>query len=58
MASNTRIVEFRRKMKKSKMGVWRKNKLRKFGSTQPDLALNKPNASELKQLKAKQAKKA
>lgn len=58
MASNTNIVEFRRKMKKAKQGVWRKAQARKFGSTQPNLELNKPNANEQKQLKAKQAAKA
>ncbi len=57
MASNTNIVEFRRNMKKKKMGVRRKSKERKFGSTQPNLPLNKPNAHELA-LKAKSAKKA
>jgi hypothetical protein len=46
MASATRIVKARRKMKKATMGRKRKNYLRKHGSTQANLALDKPNANE------------
>lgn len=52
MASATRIVKLRRKMKKAAMGSKRKAQLRIHGSTQADLPLNVPNANEKAQLQA------
>jgi len=52
MASNTRQTTARRNAKKASLGKKRKNKVRKFGSTAPDLPLSVPNANERKQTKA------
>lgn len=53
MASATRIVKLRRKMKKASQGKKRKAKLRIKGSTILDLPLNKPNANEKAQILAR-----
>lgn len=53
MASATRIVKLRRKMKKASMGRKRKAQLRIKGSTQLDLPLNVPNANEKAQIQAR-----
>ncbi len=51
MASNTQVVETRRLLKKVAQGRRRKNHAKKFGSTAPNLPLNKPNKNELAQKK-------
>lgn len=46
MASNTRKVTNVREAKVAKQGKANKNKIRRIGTTAPNLPLNKPNASE------------
>lgn len=53
MASKTRKLTNIRERKVAKFGADRKNKLRAHGSTAPNLPLNKPNANEQAQAKAK-----
>lgn len=55
MASNTGQTTRRREMKKSILGLRRKNALRRDGSTEKSLPLNVPNAGE-KAAKAKATK--
>lgn len=52
MASPTKVHKVRKKLKKYARGKARKNQARRFGTTAPNLELNKPNANELKQAKA------
>lgn len=54
MASNTRKVTNVRERKAATKGAKTKNKIRRVGTTAPNLPLNKPNANELAQ-KAKRA---
>lgn len=56
MASNTRKVTNVRASKVIKQGAARKNKIRRLGTTGPNLPLNMPNAQE-KANAAKLAKK-
>jgi hypothetical protein len=49
MASRTRQVTNIREKKVIKAGAARKNKIRRVGTTAPNLPLNKPNAHEAKQ---------
>jgi hypothetical protein len=49
MASPTKKHKTRRTAKLLNQGQWRKNKLRREGSTAPNLPLTKPNANELAQ---------
>lgn len=51
MASATKKLKVRRKLRKASMGTARKNAARKYGTTQPNLPLNVPNANELAQAK-------
>lgn len=53
MASPTKKHKTRRTAKLIKAGTWRKNKLRREGSTSANLPLTKPNANELAQAAAK-----
>jgi hypothetical protein len=53
MASKTRKLTNIRERKVAKFGAARKNKLRLVGTTAPNLPLNKPNANEKAQAKAK-----
>ena len=53
MASPTKKHKTRRTSKLVKQGQWRKNKLRREGSSAPNLPLTKPNANELAQAAAK-----
>jgi len=46
MASPTKKLKVRRKLRSVKMGRKRKSHDRIHGSTQPNLALDKPNAQE------------
>jgi hypothetical protein len=55
MASATKIVETRRKIRKAAAGKRRKNFERLHGATKPALPLNVPNANEKTQLKTKPA---
>ncbi|MGE0172795.1 MAG: hypothetical protein AB7T49_08420 [Oligoflexales bacterium] len=56
MASATKVVETRRKIRKAAAGKRRKNFERLHGATKPALPLNMPNANEKAQLKAKTAR--
>jgi hypothetical protein len=51
MASSTKKLKVRKRLKKASQGKARKNLLRKNGSTAPSLPLDKPNANELAQAK-------
>jgi hypothetical protein len=53
MASNTRKVTNIRERKAAKSGAAQKNKVRAHGTTAPNLPLDKPNANEKAQAKAK-----
>lgn len=53
MASKTRKLTNIRERKASKFGADRKNKIRLYGTTAPNLPLNKPNANEKAQAAAK-----
>ncbi len=57
MASPTKVHKRRKILKGLASGKARKNAIANAGSTAPDLALNKPNANELKQKQARAAKK-
>ena len=58
MGSPTKKHKTRRISKLAKMGKARKNKANADGTTAPNLALNKPNANETAQAKARAALKA
>ncbi len=58
MTSPTAKHVNRRDHKLTKMGKQRKNDLRNYGSTIPNLPLDKPNANELKQTAKSKVKKA
>jgi hypothetical protein len=49
MASPTKKVTIVRARKVAKQGAKAKNKIRRLGTTAPNLPLNKPNANELAQ---------
>lgn len=49
MASSTKKLKVRRKLRKMTAGKKRKNMEARKGSTAPNLPLNKPNANELAQ---------
>ena len=53
MASPTKKLKVRRKLRAAKAGKSRKNRLKNHGSTQQNLPLNVPTANELAQKKAK-----
>lgn len=53
MASPTKVHKRRKVLRKLASGTWRKNKAANYGTTAPDLALNKPNANEQKQKQAR-----
>jgi hypothetical protein len=53
MASTTKKIKVRRRIRIAKLGKRRKAFDRNNGSELPDLPLNKPNANELAQNKAK-----
>jgi hypothetical protein len=55
MGSPTKTTKVRKALSKAKKGKARKNALANKGSTAKNLPLNMPNASELKQSKAKQS---
>ena len=46
MASVTKKLKVRRKLRKATLGKSRKLLAKKFGTTAPNLPLNKPNAQE------------
>jgi hypothetical protein len=48
MASPTKIVKVRRKLRRAAAGKRRKNNARNHGTTKKDLPLDKPNANEKK----------
>jgi hypothetical protein len=52
MASCSRKLKVRKKLRALQMGKKRKNELRRVGTTRPLLKLNKPNANEIAQKKA------
>ncbi len=54
MASPTKKVTIVRARKVATQGAARKNKIRRLGTTAPNLPLNKPNANEIA-LKAKKS---
>lgn len=56
MTSPTGKHKTRRVAKLVRMGKSRKNQLSREGSTAPNLKLDRPNANELAQAKAKQAR--
>ncbi|MCX6124352.1 MAG: hypothetical protein NTV34_06325 [Proteobacteria bacterium] len=58
MASRTRKVTNVRERKAIKAGAKVKNKIRRVGTTAPNLVLNKPNANELAQIAKRTAAKA
>ena len=58
MGSPTKKHKTRRIAKLAKAGKGRKNLAQREGTTAPDLPLNKPNANEQAQMKARAANKA
>ena len=58
MGSPTKKHKTRRVAKLAKAGKFRKNKNLRFGTTAPDLSLDKPNANEAAQAKARAALRA
>lgn len=56
MTSPTAKHKTRKRLKAAAMGKHRKNTVRNHGTTTPDLALDKPNANERKQLEAHKAR--
>lgn len=56
MTSPTAKHKQQRRIKAWARGKARKNDARNHGTTTPNLALNKPNANEVKQAEAKKAK--
>jgi hypothetical protein len=57
MASRTRKVTNVRARKLVTQGAKAKNKIRRIGTTAPNLPLNKPNANELAHIASRAAKK-
>jgi hypothetical protein len=57
MASNTKALKVRRKMKRASNGAKRKRVIRMEGTTAPLLPLNKPNANETQQKQKRAAAK-
>jgi hypothetical protein len=55
MASPTKKLKVRRAINLARAGKKRKNQQRRFGVTHQTLPLNKPNANEVAQQKAKKA---
>lgn len=55
MTSPTAKHKTRKRLKAAALGKARKNTVRKYGTTAPNLALDKPNANERKQLEAQKA---
>lgn len=56
MASCKKVLKVRRKLRNAKKGTKRKNRVRRLGTTAPNLPLNMPNAHEVaQQNKKKQA---
>jgi hypothetical protein len=53
MASPTRKLKVRKRLKNAKLGLKRKNHDRVHGSTAPNLPLDKPNANERAQKKTR-----
>lgn len=53
MGSPTKKHKTRRVAKLAKAGSFRKNKNQRLGTTAPDLTLDKPNANEQAQAKAR-----
>lgn len=58
MTSPTAKHKTRKRLKTAALGKARKNTVRKYGTTPPNLTLDKPNANELKQLEAQKARSA
>lgn len=51
MASCKKVLKVRRKLRNAKKGLKRKNRVRRLGTTAPNLPLDKPNAHEIAQQK-------
>lgn len=53
MASCKKVLKVRRKLRNATKGRKRKNRVRRLGTTAPNLPLNVPNANEQAQAKKK-----
>lgn len=53
MASCKKVLKVRRKLRNASKGRKRKNRVRRLGTTAPNLPLNVPNANEQAQAKKK-----
>lgn len=56
MTSPTAKHKTRKRLKAAALGKYRKSTVRNYGTTAPNLPLDKPNANELKQLEARKAR--
>lgn len=55
MASCKKVLKVKRKIRRAKAGTKRKNRLRREGTTRPNLPLNVPNAHEKQLIEAANA---